>query len=106
MVQVLFEPMSMHSASRCVNGTSRYCWVCSFHDDRVQAMPHKLYQDQFNSEFLAKLDPSLKPIVEWLPGFVEEYGDQVLGPDTQFWAYVRCATPLLLRSSSLANLSL
>ena len=35
---VLFEPMSMHSASRCVNGTTRYCWVTSFHDDRVQEM--------------------------------------------------------------------
>lgn len=68
-----------HSASRCVNGTSRYCWVCSYHDDRVQAMPHKMYQDCFNAEFLEKLDPGLKPIVDWLPGYVEAYGDQVLG---------------------------
>jgi hypothetical protein len=81
--QVIFEPMSMHSASRCVNGQSRarlhcrfvpplihfipvsltysvplflkgqcdqtlgqprYCWVCSYHDDRAPDMPHKLYQ--------------------------------------------------------------
>ena len=41
---VLFEPMSMHSASRCVNGVPRYCWVCSYHDDRVRSLPHKLYQ--------------------------------------------------------------
>jgi hypothetical protein len=39
---IMFEPMSMHSASRCVNGISRYCWVTSFHDDRVRALPHKL----------------------------------------------------------------
>ena len=24
---IFFEPMSMHSASRCVNGVARYCWV-------------------------------------------------------------------------------
>jgi len=84
---VLFEPMSMHSASRCVNGTSRYCWVTSFHDHRVQSMPHKLYQDRFNAEFLERLAPEVKQVTEWLPEYMRDYGDQVLGPETQYWAY-------------------
>ena len=25
--------------------------------------------------------------VDWLPGFVEDYGDQVMGVETQYWAY-------------------
>ena len=87
---ILFEPMSMHSASRCVNGVSRYCLVSSFFDDRVAALPHKLYQDSFHPAFLAdlnKIAPELIPIVDWLPGFMRDYGDQVAGPETQFWAY-------------------
>ena len=36
--------------------------------------------------------PLLTPVaalcsVDWLPGFVEEYGDQVMGVETQYWAY-------------------
>jgi hypothetical protein len=84
---VVFEPMSMHSASRCVNGVPRYCWVASFFDDRVQALPHKLYQDEFHPDFLAQLAPELAPLVDWLPPYMAAYGDQVLGPETQFWAY-------------------
>jgi len=84
---IFFSPMSMHSASRCVNGEARYCWVTSFHDDRVQALPHKLYQDRFNAEFLEQLAPELRCIVDWLPGYMQDYGDQVLGPETQYWAY-------------------
>ncbi len=84
---VIFEPMSLHSASRCVNGVSRYCWVCSFHDDRVRSMPHKLYQDEFNADFVEQLPMELRPIVSWLPEWVAQYGDQVLGRNTQFWAY-------------------
>ena len=68
---IMFEPMSMHSASRCVNGTSRYCWVTSFHDDRVQALPHKLYQDSFHPEFLERLAPDLQCITDWLPKYMQ-----------------------------------
>lgn len=60
--QVLFEPMSMHSASRCVNGTSRYVWVCSYHDRRALSMPHKLYQEEFNADFVDQLAPELRPM--------------------------------------------
>ena len=84
---IMFEPMSMHSASRCVNGTSRYCWVTSFHDDRVQALPHKLYQDEFHPDFLEQLAPELQCITDWLPSYMQKHGHQVLGPETQFWAY-------------------
>ena len=62
VVQVLFEPMSMHSASRCVNGTSRYVWVCSYHDRRALSMPHKLYQEEFNADFVDQLAPELRPM--------------------------------------------
>ena len=83
---IMFEPMSMHSASRCMNGTSRYCWVTSFHDDRVQALPHKLYQDSFHPEFLERLAPDLQCITDWLPKYMQV-----------------CASILLLRRSLLSN---
>ena len=89
---IMFHPMSMHSASRCVNGTSRYCWVTSFHDDRVRALPHKLYQDKFDEAFLERLAPELQCIVDWLPPYMEEFGEQVLGPETQYWAYAARTT--------------
>jgi hypothetical protein len=48
---------------------------------------HKLYQDEFHLDFLAQLDPALKPIVDWLPDYVRDYGDHILGKETQYWAY-------------------
>jgi hypothetical protein len=44
-------------------------------------------QDRFHPAFLERLSPKLRCITDWLPSYVQEYGDEVLGPETQFWAY-------------------
>ena len=80
--------MCMHSASRCTNGEPRYCWVNAFYDQRAQALPHRLYQETFAPEFLARLPRSLHAgVTGWLPSFVAHHSAQVLGPETQFWCY-------------------
>jgi hypothetical protein len=84
---VFFEPMSLHSASRCVNGKSRYCWVSAFFDERALEMPHKLYQESFTPSFLKVIPAELRPVVDWLPSFVERHLSKVMGTDTQFWCY-------------------
>ena len=82
---VFFEPMCMHSASRCTNGEARYCWVNAFYDERAQAMPHRLYQDTFSPEFLAELPSGVHAgVTGWLPDFVEKYKVPV---DYQYWCY-------------------
>ena len=84
---VFFEPMSLHSASRCVNGKSRYCWVSAFFDERALEMPHKLYQETFSEAFVEAIPAELRPVVDWLPPFVERFLGKVMGTDTQFWCY-------------------
>lgn len=40
---VIFDAMSLHTASSCSNGNARYVLTSSFHDARALEMPHKLY---------------------------------------------------------------
>ena len=39
---VIFDAMSLHTASNCSNGHARYVLTSSFHDARALEMPHKL----------------------------------------------------------------
>eukprot|EP01043_Picozoa_sp_COSAG02_P037690 COSAG02_NODE_2847_length_7905_cov_3.444017_8_plen_112_part_00 len=50
------------------------------------------YQDKFDEAFLERLAPELQSIVDWLPPYMQEFGERVLGPETQYWAYAARTT--------------
>ena len=57
---VMFDAMSLHSASACTNGQSRYVLTSSFHDERALQMPHKLYMTAFAPEFVAAVPQAVR----------------------------------------------
>ena len=83
---VIFEPYTMHSASHCTNGESRYAWVNAFFDDRAQGLPHRLYQEEWAPEFLETLPPSVTPAVSWLRGFLTAHRHKFTDA-VQYWCY-------------------
>ena len=85
---ILFEAMSFHSASRCLNGRPRYAWVSACFDHRAIDLPHKLYQTQWAPGFVDALPAESRPLCDWLGPFVRDHLSSVEEyAETQGWVY-------------------